>query len=306
MRVGVIDIGTNTILLLIGECNGHTIEDIEHAYRLARLGRGVDSYRRIEEKTFQNCLQTIIDFWKIMQQYRCDRMIITGTSALRDVTNRNDFIASVKSHTGLELEVLTGEEEARWTYIGGLSSVGTEGLYAVLDIGGGSTELAVGTRTSILDHASIDAGAVRITERFFAHDPPTPEEVEAARSFVLEKLVGIPVIDPSKTTVVGVAGTITTLASLDLNLQTYIPDMVTGHRISRHFVEHTFNRLATIRTGEIKKLLAVEPGRADVITGGILILLVFMKWQNIESILASDRGLRYGIAMRECYGASTG
>ncbi|NOY05249.1 MAG: hypothetical protein GXO82_01215 [Chlorobi bacterium] len=300
MRIGVIDIGTNTMLLLIAECRDNTVAGIEHAYRVTRLGRGVDAHRRIEEQTFRTCLQTIVGFWHSMKRYNCDRMIITGTSALREVTNRDEFIASVKSQTGLEVEVLSGEEEARWTFAGGLSSMPIDGLYAVLDIGGGSTELAIGTHVDLQRYASIDAGAVRITERFFRHDPPTPEELAKARTFILQGLEYFPVIDPLKTTVIGVAGTVTTLAALDRNLKTYIPDQVTGHVLSRNFVEKTFHRFSSIPVQEIRELLTVEPGRSDVITGGILILLTFMEHQNIESIVASDRGLRYGIAMREC------
>ncbi len=300
MRVGVIDIGTNTILLLVAECRDDTVTGIGHAYRVTRLGRGVDARRRIEEQTFRTCLQTVVDFWNTMKRFKCDRMFITGTSALRDVANRDEFIASVKSQTGMKLEVLSGEEEARWTFAGGISSIRAEGLCAVLDIGGGSTELAIGTRESLQRHASVNAGAVRVTERFFHHDPPAPQELAKARAFVLQELERLPSIDPRETTVVGVAGTITTLAALDCNMRTYVPDQVTGHVLSRQFVEEMFHHFARSPVRDIKKLLAVEPDRADVITGGVLILLTFMVHRNVGSVVASDRGLRYGIAIREC------
>jgi exopolyphosphatase/guanosine-5'-triphosphate,3'-diphosphate pyrophosphatase len=302
MRTSAIDIGTNTILMLIADVNAsgefHVIRD-EHV--IARLGKGVDSKRMILPETFERVLGYLKDYKRIHEEVRSEKMVACGTSALRDAANSREFIDYIKKHLGFEISILSGDEEADLTYLGGISEFlgsGTEQQYAVVDIGGGSTEFTSGRGASITSKISLDIGSVRLTERFLKTSPPGAAGLQDAQRYAVEHLRDLPKLTPH-THCIGVAGTLTTLAAIDLQLKAYDRRRVSGHILTLETIRGIFNRLKRKRLDEIRAIPQILPQRADIILAGILILLEIMKKIGADRITASDRGLRYGIILRE-------
>lgn len=302
MRTSAIDIGTNTILMLIADVSPsgelHVIRD-EHV--IARLGRGVDSNRMILPETFERVLGYLSEYRRIHLAAHSEQIIACGTSALRDAANGRDFISYIKKHLGFDISVLTGDEEAALTYLGGvseflLSRAGQD--FAVVDIGGGSTEFISGRDASITSKVSLDIGSVRLTERFLKTSPPGPTGLEEAQRYVVEHTRALPTLTLG-THCIGVAGTLTTLAAIDLQLSVYDRKRVNGHVLTLETIERIFDKLKGKRLDEIKAIPQILPQRADIILAGILILLEVMKKIGTDRITASDRGLRYGILLRD-------
>ena len=300
MRISAIDIGTNTVLLLVAEVHGTNLEPIEHGYAIARLGQGVDERRNISQEAMDRVAGVLGDYMRISREQQVERIVACGTSALRDAHNRNEFLQFVKTRFGLEVMVLSGEEEAELTYVGALSEFPSEqeGEYAVIDIGGGSTEVITGTRSEVQSAMSLDIGCVRLTERFLNQTPPDPESLKRAVTMIREHSRSLPEMNRA-TRLVGVAGTVTTLAAIDLNLPHYDPLAVSGHVLPMTGIQQIFNRLSVKSLNELKAVPQIHIGRADIIVAGVVILIELMKLTGRDEITVSDRGLRYGLALRE-------
>jgi exopolyphosphatase/guanosine-5'-triphosphate,3'-diphosphate pyrophosphatase len=301
MRVGAIDIGTNTILLLIADVDsGGSIRVIRDEQVIARLGKEVDARRMITSETLERAVAFLSAYKALIEEARVERCAACATSFLRDAVNRREFIAAIHDTLGIAIRVLSGDEEAWLTFVGAMSEFSTvpsEQTFAVLDIGGGSTELTIGTASGVAQRRSLDLGSVRLTERFLTTSPPTPTAIEQAARYVRHHLQNLPEL-PEQTRLVGVAGTLTTLAALDLRLTEYDRARVSGHRLRRSAVEFWFEELKTKTVEQIRSYRPILPGRADIIVAGILILLETMQRYNNEEITVSDRGLRYGIALK--------
>lgn len=300
-RLSAIDIGTNTILMLIADVDPigeiHVVRD-EHA--IARLGKGVDGQGKIFPDTFDRVLRYLFEYKKIHEAEHSQRIVACGTSALRDAANRDEFVRFIKERLGFEISILSGDEEARLTYLGGISEFVAsepERRYAVLDIGGGSTELTYGQGTAVHSESSVDVGSVRLTERRLKKSPPDPSVLNDTRQYVAEHLRQLPKLS-SDARCIGVAGTLTTLAALDLDLTTYDRNRVSGHVMTLGTVEGIFDRLKVKSLEELWRIPQILPERADILLAGILILTEVMKTTGIKEITVSDRGLRYGILMQ--------
>jgi exopolyphosphatase/guanosine-5'-triphosphate,3'-diphosphate pyrophosphatase len=287
MRVAAIDVGTNTVRLLVVDSR-----EIERAQRITRLGKGVDASGSLQPESIRRTLEAVVAFVDRARELGAGRIRIAGTSALRDAANREEFASGVREATGLELEVLDGKAEGRCAYLGATSWLGP-GSYVVCDIGGGSTELITAA-----DEVSVDVGSVRVRERFFASDPPTGAEVDAARTFVMDAITGgaRSVTLTGDETLVGVAGTITTLAALALGLEEYESTRVHGSRLARSVVDEWSRRLLAMTADDVRRLGPVEPGRADVIGAGSLILSVVMGVLGKDELLVSERDILDGLA----------
>lgn len=300
MRVSAIDIGTNTILLLIADIDRDgTIRVVRDEQVIARLGKGVDADRNIMPETFERAFVFLRDYMSIIGEARVDRVIACGSSFLRDASNRQEFVDFLKSRLGLDVRVLSGEEEASLTYFGtvsGFRKLRVKEGFAVLDIGGGSTELTVGTESEISRRTSLDIGSVRLTERFLKRSPPTHTDLAFASDYIRQQLQQVPPL-PRASQLIGVAGTLTTLAALDLGIATYDRSKVTGHILKRSTVESLFNELETKDFEAIKSYPQILPGRADIILAGILILRETLRMFDRDGVTVSDRGVRYGIAL---------
>ncbi len=300
MTIASIDIGTNTVLLLIA-CvdDAGAITPIVYDQRIPRLGKGVDATRTLQPEAMQRVVDVLLEYRAMCQAHHADRVIVCGTSALRDAQNREEFATLIRSATGFTLEVLSGEEEAYWTYRGAVSGVPGVHRATVVDIGGGSTEITIGTKEAILRAVSLDIGSVRLTERHFLHDPPTEAELAMAIAHVKDELLRVDADDLAGTTAIGVAGTVTSLAILAQERKEFSIEAVTNYHLSKEQVHRLFHRLQTMPSAKIRELSAVLEGRSDVILAGTLILRELMEHCSFQEIIVSERGVRYGLVLRE-------
>jgi exopolyphosphatase / guanosine-5'-triphosphate,3'-diphosphate pyrophosphatase len=299
VTVASIDIGTNTVLLLIARIDGRgEFTPLVHEQRIPRLGRDVDRARNLNPGAMARVLDVLAEYRGIVDEHAPDRTIVCATSAVRDAANRDEFLRLAKAATGFAVEVLTGEEEALWTFRGALSGMPEIVRATVVDIGGGSTEITVGDRTTLEEYVSLDIGAVRIAERCFHHDPPTHPELEQAIEIVENALARAERFPFSGSTLVGVAGTATSLAALDQRLPRFDVRAVTGYRLGLDNVYALFRMLRSMKVAEIQDLSAVMEGRADVMSAGVLILRAIMAHFKFPVMVVSERGVRYGLALR--------
>ncbi len=300
MKIAVIDIGTNTILLLLADISDEgQVRPLLHEQRIPRLGRGVDATRRLRKESIDSGIRVLKEYLNLLLPYHPVSTLLCGTSVLRDASNRADFTGLVQKELGLVVEILTGEEEALLTYRGALSGLSGVRRAIVLDIGGGSTEISAGDASHVLRNWSLDVGSVRLTERFFMHDPPTTNEVEEATLWVRGELRRITGMEGLGNTLIGVAGTATTLALLDQGLEGFALEAVSNYRLSREAVEGLFTRLKGLSHEELFSLTPAMRGRADIIVGGTLVLKEVMDATESRELIVSERGVRYGIALRE-------
>ena len=301
MRIASIDIGTNTILLLVADITpSGVLKVLLDEQAIARLGKGVDRSGAIGWEAFERCEMHLGSFLGKAQELQADVLRVTGTSALRDARNRDEFTSYFHEKLGLDIEVLSGEDEALWSYGGAISGLETSGRnFAVLDIGGGSTELTLGEGFRIIHSTSRDIGCVRLSEKYLHGNPPSAEELAALQGHIDEVMDSYPEFDGAQTAVVGVAGTVTTLAAVELGLDTFRRESVAGFVLTSDMINTRFNQFSLMTHEELVNVLSVDPGRADIILTGVAILRSFMSRYSLSSIIVSERGLRYGIAMRE-------
>jgi exopolyphosphatase/guanosine-5'-triphosphate,3'-diphosphate pyrophosphatase len=276
VRVAAIDLGTNSTRLLVADANG-TLEEVVRRLRITRLGEGVDERRRLLPVPIARVRNVLSEYRRELEQLGAERTLCIATSAVRDAENGEAFLGEIEWSYGFATRLLSGDEEADMTLRGiGAVEPGT----LVVDIGGGSTEVQLaggGVR------ASLDVGCVRLTERF-------GEDVEAIRAHVRPLLP-----DARAERAIGVAGTVTTIAALDLGLAEYDPERIHGHVLSRAAVAAQTARLAALSVEERARL--IEPGRAPVIVAGAAILLEVLDRYGLEAIEASERDILHGAAL---------
>ena len=300
MNIATIDIGTNTVLLLVAEIQSpESITPLVYEQRVPRLGRGVDANKNLQPESMLRVLSVLEEYKKIIARYEVAATVVCGTSAIRDALNRHQFTEMVRRETGFTVEILSGEDEALWTYRGAISGIADIERATVVDIGGGSTEITLGDRNAIMNRISLDIGSVRLTERFFKHDPPTHPELEAAITLVEDELAKAKGFDFSGSALIGVAGTATSLAILDQGLKEFSIQSVTNYMLTLDNMYALFRTLRSMPSSAILDLSSVMQGRSDVITAGALILREIMAHYKFGKMIVSERGVRYGIAIRE-------
>lgn len=260
LRIASIDIGTNTILLLIAEVIDGKIIPLYNAQVIARLGKNVDATGFIQKEAFEKVLKALSEFKTIAENFKVDKIIAIGTSALRDARNKVEFIDFIAQETGIKIKVISGEEEARLTYLGAVSGIEPRFLSSkitVIDIGGGSTEIINGHGFEIKKFISLDIGTVRITEKFLKHSPPFKEEINEARNFITQEFQKIePDFDFKNSVLVGVAATVTTLSAYDLKLEIYDGEKVNMHEMTFETIEkiyETFKKFTLMRSVKFRK-----------------------------------------------------
>ena len=298
--VSAIDLGTNTVLMVTGRRGGDgDLEILDDAYAVARLGEGVDAEKRIQPQAMERVCDCLQSYRERADALGATRIRACGTSALRDAANGAEFAATVEEVTGIEVVSLSGEEEARLTFAGAGFGMSLPPRYAVLDIGGGSTEFAIGDGHSALSSKSVDVGAVRVTERFFTQLPPHPDQVAAAADAARRTLAEIPPPPPPGVDVLGVGGTIATLGAVAANLAPGIDaHELDGRILTAADVSAICARLLSSSLEQIRAIPEIEAPRADIITGGALVLRSFLDLLNLPGITVSTRGIRYGILQR--------
>lgn len=308
MRIASIDIGSNTILMLVADIDeGGTLRVVADEQAIARLGEGINVSGVIGTSAFERASVILSAYLKRAGALNPERIIATGTSALRDARNQEDFLLEMRVRFGLPIEVLSGDDEARLTYRGTLSGFPDgPARYAVLDIGGGSTELCVGDRHDISAQRSLDIGCVRLTERFLHDAPPSLEDRADMEDAVLRTIRAFPAVVPESTTFVAVAGTPATLAAMDLGLPAFDREAVSGHILTTERIRQFYEEFSRMSHAELLACAQVDPGRADILLAGTCILFLFLRWNDVQSVVVSERGLRYGIALREWDASASG
>jgi exopolyphosphatase/guanosine-5'-triphosphate,3'-diphosphate pyrophosphatase len=300
MIIAAIDVGTNTVLMLVARAeNDEPLVVLEDLHRVPRLGAGVDARKTFNPGSVARMLAVLDEYRVLSAAHAPDRIVVCGTSAVRDAADRNGLIAEVRRRTGFALEVLSGEEEAFWSFQGACSGLPCHNRLVVVDIGGGSTEVILGDATGIDHRVSMDIGAVRLTERCFRHDPPLDAEIAAAGGLIDRALEAAADISPSGTQLVGVAGTSTTLATLAQGLMSFSQQAVAGYLLQRMDIERLWDQLRRLPSAGIARLSDVLHGRADIILAGTLILRKVMDRYGFDAVTVSERGLRYGLVLRE-------
>jgi exopolyphosphatase/guanosine-5'-triphosphate,3'-diphosphate pyrophosphatase len=301
--VAAIDCGTNSTRLLIVGPGGETLDRRMH---ITRLGQGVDRAKQLAPEAIERTAAVLREYRQAMDDAGAGAVRMTATSAARDATNREDFFSAAESIIGVRPELLTGDQEARLSFAGATASLDSdEGPFLVVDIGGGSTEFAVGPdprgdRLIPTGAASVDVGCVRLTERFLHGDPPRAEELAQALSVVEDYLDdvrrAIPDLGDARR-LVGLAGTVSTVAAVELGLAEYDRDRIHHFILTRDAVEDVFRTLATEKRADRIFNPGLEPARADVIVGGCIVLVAIMRRFRFRECLVSEHDILDGLAM---------
>lgn len=295
MTVAAIDCGTNSVRLLV--------TDGEHQYdrtmRITRLGQGVDATGRLDPAAIDRTLDVLRDYREVIDRHGATRIRMAATSASRDAANRDEFFAAVREVIGVEPELLSGIEEGRLSFRGATADLDrAQGPFLVCDIGGGSTEFVWGTDDA--EHVvSIDVGCVRMTEAWLHHDPPTAEELSQALSVIdvhLDDVLRDIPFAGEAATFVGLAGTITNVAAVEIGLPEWSRDAIHHFVLTRAAIEDVFRTLATESIEDRKHNPGLEPQRADVIVGGLCVLVSIMRRFGFAECLVSESDILDGLA----------
>jgi exopolyphosphatase/guanosine-5'-triphosphate,3'-diphosphate pyrophosphatase len=296
MRVASIDIGTNTILLLIAELGKGTVKSLVDVETIARLGEGVQKNRILSQEAMTRGFQTLSDYMQRCRSMDVEKVFAVGTSALREADNASEFLNMIKERLGLFIDIISGEEEALFSFLSVARDLGESEKRStlVVDVGGGSTEFFLGKGDRVYGWTSLPLGAVRLTEQFLHADPIREEEWHRMEKAIRERLSEIP-RGEEPVNLVAVGGTATTLASVEQGLRTFAVEKI------HHFCltgEALRNQLLLYRSKTIeerKNIPGLAPARADVILAGGAILSMAMEELQCPSVLVSCHGVRYGV-----------
>ncbi|MEJ7603077.1 MAG: hypothetical protein WKG01_34640 [Kofleriaceae bacterium] len=299
MHTAVIDIGTNTLLLLIVDDAGKPIVDLA---RFGRLGKGLDATGELAPEAIANSLEICREYRRVLDEHGVTTPIVIATQATREARNAQHFVEPAEVILGATIEVIAGTREADLAFTAVARTfpdlAGTP--YVVVDVGGGSTEIITTDGSRIVSAVSVPIGAVRLTERHLKHDPPTSEEVRAVIADIDGELDKLDL--PRGVPIVATAGTATTMAAIQLGLDQYDADAVTGFRMERGAIDALFGVLAMTTVNARKLIPGLEPQRADVIAGGVAIYSRMMGRLEAPILITCDRGIRWGIAYERMAG----
>ncbi|MBI5746066.1 MAG: Ppx/GppA family phosphatase [Nitrospirae bacterium] len=295
-----IDIGSNTLRLLITEIGKHHFKEIHSERMITRLGEGLSGSGRLTNNAIIRTVSTLKDFRTIIDRYMVNEVVVAATSAVRAAENRQYFIDLVKKETGFDIEVISGKEEARRTFLGILHGLDKRIHNIVaIDIGGGSTEFIFGSGGEILSRISIDLGVVNLTERHLKSDPILPSELSSMDSEIMAKIKMVS--EQSKgiegSILVGTAGSITTLAAIDRKMEVYNPLRINNCILKLASIRAILSDLVSKSIKVRRTIKGLEPGREDIIVAGTAILITIMEEMGHDSLVVSDYGLREGLIM---------
>lgn len=300
MRFASIDIGTNTVLMVIADVDKDgNINVIKQDYGVARLGEGVDNDKVINDNAIERASAIFSNYREICDQLNVEYIFACGTSALRDARNSKEVVDKIYKASGIEINIISGDEEAYLSYLGAVEGIGTNML---IDIGGGSTEFIIGNANNILFKKSLDIGAVRMTERFFSSQPPKSHEINNMISYV-KYLISDEVLKNIDLSTVNKffadAGTATTIATTANNLKDYEVDKIEGYILNKNTLDDIFEKYSQANSDFIVANYGVHPRRADLITAGTIILKSSFELFDINEVTISSRGLRFGFLIQE-------
>jgi exopolyphosphatase/guanosine-5'-triphosphate,3'-diphosphate pyrophosphatase len=298
--IASLDLGTNSTRVLVARPVEGRLEVLDRRNMITRLGQGVGASGRLAPEAVDRTLACLRDYREILDRHGVDRVRVAATSASRDAANRDQFFDAVEALIGTRPELLSGDEEGRLSFRGATGELDpASGPFLVVDIGGGSTEFIVGT-DRVEGVASVDIGCVRLTEKFLLHDPPLAEELSACISLTdayLDDVVReIPAAAEART-LVGLAGTVTTVAAVEIGLETYDRDRIHHFHLTREAAEDVFRTLATESRVDRIHNPGLEEGRADVIVGGCCVLVALFRRFGFDEMVVSESDILDGLAL---------
>jgi exopolyphosphatase / guanosine-5'-triphosphate,3'-diphosphate pyrophosphatase len=299
MRIGVVDIGTNSTRLLVADVVDGVVEEVERLTTVTRLGQGVDASGALAEEAMERVFATLTRYRERIDAHDCEATVGVLTSAVRDATNGTEFTQVVRDRFGLDAHTISGDEEARLTYLGATSEGPPEVPVAVVDIGGGSTEVVLGEGTEVPFHVSAQAGVVRMTERHLHDDPPRHEQLEALADDVREVLAAAvpPDVRDAVQGAIAVAGTATSCAAIAQQLDPYDPERVHGYMLELGTCERMLAELAQMPLADRREVKGLHPDRAPTIVAGVVILIEALRLLGLEATKVSERDILHGAAL---------
>ena len=293
VRAAAIDIGTNSTRLLVGDVVDGRIEtEIERLLEITRLGDRVDADRRLHDEAMRRVHATVERYADRADELGAAVPLAIATSAVRDAANGREFLAELEQRHRLTTRLLSGEDEARMTFRGVTSARAADPGTLICDIGGGSTELVLGDAAGVHAAVSLELGCVRMSERFLQADPPTDAELARLRAAAARALAGEPAA--SARHLIGVAGTVTTLATIDLGLEDEQPELIDGHRLTAEAVERLLARLAALPLARRREVRGLMPARAPTIVAGTCILAEVLAACGLDRLTVSERDVLHG------------
>ncbi|MFZ0455240.1 MAG: hypothetical protein WCE54_18920 [Ignavibacteriaceae bacterium] len=304
MIIASIDIGTNTIILLIAEVDmrNKTISPLYNEQRIPRIGKGLSPGKPISHEKIEELFKILEDYYGIIKKFNCEQTIINATNALRIASNKNEIKKKIKDNLNMNINIVSGEEEAELTFKGAVFQFEDNSNSIVIDIGGGSTEIIYGNKDKIFFKKSYQTGVVTAKEKFLKHSPPQDAEISDFKNELTQVFNDIKEKDFSYKRAIAIAGTPTTLAAIKLNLQEYDENILEGHNLKYNEIEDLIAELSKLNDYEIiKRFKSVVNRREDVILGGALILSFIMNLLKLDDIIVSTKGIRYGAICKELF-----
>jgi exopolyphosphatase / guanosine-5'-triphosphate,3'-diphosphate pyrophosphatase len=301
-RLAAVDMGTNSTRLLVAESAdgsdaGGPLTTVERHMHVTRLGQGVNAARRLHPDAIERTLAVLRKYRDLMDSTGVEGVRATATSAARDAANRDDLLGPAGEILGTTVELLSGADEGRLTFLGATTGLDAPAPHLVVDIGGGSTEFTVGTGTPE-GTLSVDVGCVRLTEAWLHSDPPAPEELSQGLSVVQAYLDDVDRLLPAAgqaQTLIGTAGTVTTVAAVEIGLAEYDPEVLHHFRLTHEAAEDVFRTLATEAAADRRHNPGLEPARIDVIVGGAAVLVAVMRHWGFEEMIVSEADILDGL-----------
>jgi exopolyphosphatase / guanosine-5'-triphosphate,3'-diphosphate pyrophosphatase len=299
VRLAVVDMGTNSTRLLVADVESGRVRELERRSTVTRLGRGVDTSGQLAAEAIDEVCEALAGYIEAYELLGAERVTAIATSAVRDASNSEMFLAELRERFALDARILDGNEEARLTYLGACAERPPADKVLVVDIGGGSTELVVGDGPEVGFYASLQVGTVRHSERYIAHDPPEAGELEElagdVRTLIGAGLEGAALAQANEG--IGVAGTPTSLAAIDQRLDPYDPELVHGYRLPLEAIQRMCSELAVKPLAERLAVKGLHPGRAPTIVAGVVILIGVMRAFGLDEIEVSEHDILWGAAL---------
>ena len=295
----ILDIGTNSIKFFVAGIENQHIKVFEDINNISRLGEGLYKTGKISEEAIQRNIVALKEFLEIAKKYKSDQVITVGTMGLRTAKNAQEFITKVKEELGLKIKVLSGEDEARFSYFATISTLSINDKdILVFDTGGGSTEFIYGKGDMIKERFSLNIGAVQPTEEYLKSDPVTVEEWEELNTTISEFLEkNFP--DRKVDQIVGIGGTVTSMGAIKHEMKKYDAETIQGSELTLDDVQHQIKMFREKTIQQRKEIVGLQPKRADVILAGATIVMNILLLNNKDRFILSDRGLRHGIIFHE-------
>jgi exopolyphosphatase/guanosine-5'-triphosphate,3'-diphosphate pyrophosphatase len=296
-RVGVVDLGTNSTRLLIADVENGSVRELERRLAITRLGEGVDERRQLLPQAIARTRNVLVDYRRAMESLEAQRMFAIGTSAVRDAENGEAFLGEIEWSYGFQTRLLSGEEEASLTFRGVTNGHPVAEDLLVVDVGGGSTELILAGPEGVSFQTSLDLGCVRLTERFLGSDPPSARELMECAGYVQSVLNEHVAPGVMAARAIGVAGTVTTLATLDLGLDEEDPEVVHGHTLTTDSIADELGRLSAVPVAKLRERRGLHPDRAPVIVAGAVVVLETLRYFGFEELEVSEHDIMHGAAL---------